>query len=456
MIGLFERNTRFMANQDKCLTVAVETHGCKLNQADSLILSREFQAAGFDVVPTSSPCDVYVVNTCSVTHVADRKGRHSARAAKRRNPHSKVIVTGCYAERDMETIEAIEEVDLVFGNTSKTQIVKTVAKALNLEGIPTEPFPDFHLSDYSWRNRAMLKIQEGCNQICAYCIVPYVRGRERSVPIGEILESIFRFEREGFREVVLTGTQLGSYGFDLQDTTLIDLISSVLKYTEIPRIRLSSLQPQEIDLKLLGLWKDSRLCPHFHIPLQSGSDAVLKRMRRKYSAADFSKAVDMVRDQVQDASITSDIIVGFPGETREDYQKTLSLCEEAGFSDVHVFKFSPRPGTSANHLLDDVPAHEKSERSSVLIEAGKKSFSEFRRKYHEKTMKVLWEPETPGSHKGQLITGLTPNYIRVQSPAGSVVEPLSDVVLRFNSEDPYGDMGIFSEHSLSEISSPIC
>lgn len=302
----------------------------------------------------------------------------------------------------------------------------------------------------------MLKIQEGCNQICAYCIVPYVRGRERSVPIGEILESIFRFEREGFREVVLTGTQLGSYGFDLQDTTLIDLISSVLKYTEIPRIRLSSLQPQEIDLKLLDLWKDSRLCPHFHIPLQSGSDAVLKRMRRKYSAADFSKAVDMVRDQVQDASITSDIIVGFPGETREDYRKTLSLCEEAGFSDVHVFRFSPRPGTSANHLLDDVPAHEKSERSSVLIEAGKKSFSEFRRKYHEKTMKVLWEPETPGSHKGQLITGLTPNYIRVQSPARSVVEPLSDVVLRFNSEDPYGDMGIFSEHSLSEISSPIC
>ena len=434
-----------MAKFNKSPTVAVETHGCKLNQSDSLTLSREFQVAGFSVVPTSSPCDIYIVNTCSVTHVADRKGRQSARAAKRRNPQSKVIVTGCYAERDRETIEAIEEVDLVFGNTSKAEIVRTVAKSFHLEATSIEPFPDFHLSDYSVRNRAMLKIQEGCNQVCAYCIVPYVRGRERSVPIREIIESITRFEREGFHEVVLTGTQLGSYGFDLHDTTLIDLISNVLKHTKMPRIRLSSLQPQEINKQLLDLWKDDRLCPHFHIPLQSGSNEILKRMKRKYSAADFTKAVDMVRDQIKDASITSDIIVGFPGERLEDYQKTLNLCEESEFSDVHVFKFSSRPGTSANYLLDDVPAHEKAERSTSLIEAGKKSFAAFRRKYHQRTMKVLWEPETSRSDKGEFITGLTPNYIRVRSWARSAVDPLSEVVLQFDPKDPYGDMGSISE-----------
>ena len=434
-----------MAKFNKSPTVAVETHGCKLNQSDSLTLSREFQVAGFSVVPTSSPCDIYIVNTCSVTHVADRKGRQSARAAKRRNPQSKVIVTGCYAERDRETIEAIEEVDLVFGNTSKAEIVRTVAKSFHLEATSIEPFPDFHLSDYSVRNRAMLKIQEGCNQVCAYCIVPYVRGRERSVPIREIIESITRFEREGFHEVVLTGTQLGSYGFDLHNTTLIDLISNVLKHTKIPRIRLSSLQPQEINQKLLDLWKDDRLCPHFHIPLQSGSNEVLKRMKRRYFAADFTKAVDMVRDQIKDASITSDIIVGFPGESWEDYRKTLTLCEESEFSDVHVFKFSSRPGTSANYLLDDVPAHEKAERSTSLIEAGKKSFAAFRRKYHLRTMKVLWEPETSGSDKGEFITGLTPNYIRVRSWARSAVDPLSEVVLQFDPKDPYGDMGSISE-----------
>ena len=172
--------------------------------------------------------------------------------------------------------------------TVAVETVRTVAKSFYLEATPIEPFPDFHLSDYSVRNRAMLKIQEGCNQVCAYCIVPYVRGRERSVPIREIIESITRFEREGFHEVVLTGTQLGSYGFDLHDTTLIDLISNVLKHTKIPRIRLSSLQPQEIDQKLLDLWKDNRLCPHFHIPLQSGSNEVLKRMKRRYFAADFT------------------------------------------------------------------------------------------------------------------------------------------------------------------------
>jgi len=430
-----------MVKINKSLTVAVETHGCKLNQSDTLTLSREFQVAGFSVVPTSAPCDVYIVNTCSVTHVADRKGRQSARAAKRRNPNSKVIVTGCYAERDKKAIEAIEEVDLVFGNTSKAEIVTTVAKSFHLEATTIEPFPDFHLSDYSGRNRAMLKIQEGCNQVCAYCIVPYVRGRERSVPISEIIESISRFEREGFHEVVLTGTQLGSYGFDLQETTLIDLISNVLKHTKMPRIRLSSLQPQEINKKLLDLWKDDRLCPHFHIPLQSGSNKVLKRMKRKYSTADFTKAVDMVRDEIKDASITSDIIVGFPGESRDDYQKTLNLCEESEFSDVHVFKFSSRPGTSANYLLDDVPAHEKAERSTSLIEAGKKSFSAFRGKYHQRTMKVLWEPETAGSDKGAFITGLTPNYIRVRSRTRSTGGPLSEVVLQFDPKHPYGDMG---------------
>ena len=434
-----------MAKVDKPVTVAVETHGCKLNQADSLVLSKEFQVAGFSIVPAYSPSDVYVVNTCTVTHVADRKGRQAARAAKKRNPNATVVVTGCYAERDRESIEAIEEVDFVFGNTSKTDLVKTVSEIVGAEVTTVEHFTDFHMADYSGRNRAMLKIQEGCNQVCSYCIVPYVRGRERSVPIAEIIKNISRFEREGFHEVVLTGTQLGSYGFDLQDTTQVDLISCVLERTKIPRIRLSSLQPQEIDVKLLDLWDNKRLCPHFHVPLQSGSNEVLKRMKRKYSSDDFARALKMVRGQVPGASITSDIIVGFPGESNEDYLRTQRLCEESDFSDVHIFKFSSRPGTAAHHLLDNVPPTLKSERSANLIEIGKRSFSEFRRKYDGRTMQVLWESKKSGFDDEKNVTGLTSNYIRVEALVRNTNETLSEVVLKFDEIDPYGNMGVLSD-----------
>ena len=269
-------------------TVAIETHGCKLNQADSEVLARRFMSAGYNVVPLGDGPDIYVLNSCTVTHVADAKARQALRAARRRNPSLTVVATGCYAQRAPDQLRRVEGVDLVLGNFEKSRIVEAVLQARGVTTVScAEGKEGVIRSESLGRTRAMVKIQEGCNQVCAYCIVPKVRGRERSIPPEELVRLVRQRIGEGYKEVVLTGTQLGSYGFDLPEgTELKTLIETVLSRTEIERLRVSSLQPQEITPELLKLWKDPRLCPHFHMPLQSGSDAVLARMRRRYSADD--------------------------------------------------------------------------------------------------------------------------------------------------------------------------
>ena len=301
-------------------SVAIETHGCKLNQADTAALAARFRSAGFDLVSTDQPADVYLVNSCTVTHTADRKARHSLRLARRRNPAATIVATGCYAERDPTALSRLSEVDLVAGNRDKVGLVAEVLAMRGQEattcGTGSDEIP---LSPRTLRTRAFVKIQEGCDQVCAYCIVPKVRGRERSIPAATIVSQIRQLEDVGYREVVLTGTQLGTYGFDLGPqgpTTLTGLLAEILEGTGIDRIRVSSLQPQEIDDSLIGLWANDRLCPHFHLPLQSGSDPVLRRMRRRYTAAQYAGAVELIKERMPQAGLTADVIAGFQARPR--------------------------------------------------------------------------------------------------------------------------------------------
>ena len=423
--------------------VAIETLGCKLNQADSLKMGDEFSCAGFSLVDTESECDIYIINTCTVTHVADRKGRQSIRRAKRKNPDSIVIVTGCYAENDRNGLEKLTEVDLVVGNTQKSEIVN-----LTLDELATRPITAFNspvvhqVEGIQKANRAMLKIQEGCDQMCSYCIVPKVRGRERSVPVKDLIDQANDLHARGYKEIVLTGTQLGSYGFEFDGTSLKTLLNDLISNTDINRIRVSSVQPQEFSEELLNLWDNERLCPHFHIPLQSGSDRILGLMRRRYDSKLFLEAIENVRSRVNRASITTDVIVGFPGETEADHVATKLVCDVAKFSDMHVFKFSRRNGTIAAHLEDNVPYQVKARRSRELISMGEKYFSDFRMKMDGSSENVLWEIKNVDTNEPKFVYGLTENYVRVQGRRESIESDLEELVVRYDFAKPIGPMRV--------------
>ncbi len=393
-------------------TVLIETHGCKLNQADSQALSRGFVRSGYRVVDSGQPADVYVLDTCSVTHLADRKARQALRAARRRNPAALIVATGCYAQREPGALEALPEVDLVLGNTQKARLVEEVVALRNDPLTPCAVGQERDARPVR-RTRAMVKIQEGCNQVCAYCIVPKVRGRERSIPPDALLAQVLALEEEGFREVALTGTQLGSYGFDIPGAGLARLIEMLLNKTTIPRIRVSSVQPQEMGEDLLGLWQDSRLCPHFHIPLQSGSDATLRRMRRRYTTELFARTVERVRSSAPGASITTDVLVGFPGESEEEFLETYRFCRDIRFSDMHVFPYSVRPGTSAAHFRDRVDPAARARRAGLLLQLAREHALSFRRSLLGQSRPVLWEGTEGTGNCDGMWSGLTDDYVRV-------------------------------------------
>ena len=394
-------------------TVYIETHGCKLNQADSQVLAQRFTQAGYRLAEEPGQADVHVVNTCTVTHVADSKARHALRDAHRRNPGGLVVATGCYAQRAPQQLTQVEGVGLVLGNTQKDVLVDRVSAALGLQEVPCSTgAPEPIEAAASLRTRAMVKIQEGCDQVCAYCIVPKVRGRERSIHPDALIAQVRRFVDEGFQEVVLTGTQLGTYGFDISGVSLAVLISRILRQTSMPRLRVSSLQPQELNDELLDLWDNPRLCPHFHVPLQSGSAAVLKAMRRRYSPQQYIEAVESVRRRVPRAAITADVIVGFPGETREQFQETYEVCRDVQFAGLHVFPYSKRPGTSAAYLEPRVEDREKRLRMESVLSLAKEQAQSYRRNLLGTTCGVLWE--TGRSVAGAKVwSGLTDNYVRV-------------------------------------------
>jgi threonylcarbamoyladenosine tRNA methylthiotransferase MtaB len=325
------------------------------------------------------------------------------RAAHRQNPNVFIIATGCYAQRVPSELENIEGVNRIVGNNEKSNllhVLKTIPqKVQTIRTLTTAAAP--------FRTRSFLKIQDGCQNYCAYCIVPFVRVNETSVPDDSIVDEIKRREAEGYQEIVLTGTRVGGYNFSGLD--LRGLLQRILVETKIPRIRLSSIQPQEISPELITLWKNNRLCPHFHLSLQSGSAGVLKRMNRRYSPEDYQNVVDLIRQEVPAVAITTDVIVGFPGETDKEFGESLALCKEYGFARIHVFSYSPRTGTEAARMTGQVPEKVKKERSRRMLALAEESARKFKESFAGETLDVLWEKQTEDGDW----TGITGNYIRV-------------------------------------------
>ena len=418
-----------MKTNSKQTSVALESLGCKLNQAELQLLAGQLVAAGYRVVGADEKADIYVLNTCTVTHVADRKSRHLLNMARRRNPAVRIVALGCYAEREPQALSSIAGVELVLGNEQKWRLAELLGNS-SPDSHPLIPDPSGE------RTRAFLKIQDGCRNFCAYCIVPLVRSVVSSVPAAEGLAQIKAHEAAGFKEVVLTGTEIGAY--DCAGVDLKGLLNLILKETNIPRARLSSLQPCHITPALVSLWKNKRFCPHFHLSLQSGCDSVLKRMKRRYSVADYHRAVELIRESVPDAAITTDVIGGFPGETDNEFEESCEFCRKIQFARIHVFPYSPRPGTAAAAMAGQVAEKVKKARCAHMLALAKESAAAFHKMFLGKTMEVLWEQQVNG-----VWSGLTGNYIKVYiKSAGDLTNRIMPVKL----VKPYRD-GLWGEIS---------
>jgi len=390
-------------------TVALDSLGCKLNQAEIQQLGRQLSTAGYKLVAPEDKADIYILNTCTVTHVADRKARHMLRLARRRNPATHIVALGCYAQRAEKELEQMGDVDLVIGNDRKWDLPRL------LNGLKRSISSSHQeICTDNCRTRAFVRVQDGCRNFCAYCVVPLVRSREESVPVGQVIEQVHELESAGTKEIVLTGTEIGIYfdnGLDLKG-----LLERILSETSVLRLRLSSLQPPEITPELVGLWKDSRLCPHFHLSLQSGSDTILRRMKRRYTIDEYRRKVELVRNSVPDVAITTDIIVGFPGETEIAFQETCDFCRQMEFARIHVFPYSPRPGTEAASFPQRIPEKIKKERSRQMLAVADDSSRRFRQRFLGKSMATLFEQKS-GIHW----TGLTGSYIKLYVKSSEVL-----------------------------------
>jgi threonylcarbamoyladenosine tRNA methylthiotransferase MtaB len=427
-------------------TAALVALGCKVNQAETRQWSTELARVGVELVEYGRAADLYIVNTCTVTHIGDKSSRQMIRRASRANPDGMVVVTGCYASVDAEAVAAIPGVDLVVPNDDKEALVRRLAD----DGLVPEPPPDEpevwrHRSEHpGWvtmapalerKARAFVKVQDGCNSFCTYCIVPKARGPQRSRPIEAIVQEIGVLYNLGYREAVLTGVQIGAYGSDWDrgtrrvrkgsGPTLTALVEQILAKTPMPRIRISSIQPQDWPNGFVDLWRDQRMCRHLHLPLQSGSDSVLKRMGRRYRTDQFANLVSTLRSAMPEVALTADVMVGFPGETDEEHRASAQFIREMGFYEQHIFRYSARPGTSATRMADDVPSEAKKRRSEELHALDRALRVAYRRRFLGHTMDVLWEerasattlarakPVSDGSVTRPTWSGLTDNYLRV-------------------------------------------
>jgi threonylcarbamoyladenosine tRNA methylthiotransferase MtaB len=392
-----------MREETGMVRVALDSLGCKLNQAETELLARRLAGAGYRLVSADDVADVYILNTCTVTHTADSKSRHWLRLAHRRNPAALLIATGCYAERAPQELAGIDGVGLIVGNEQKPRLPELLEKSGCVGGGRATSTGG---GDTAFRTRAFVKIQDGCNSFCAYCIVPLVRGREMSLPDEQVVGEVGDRVSDGYKEVVLTGVKVGSY--DHNGVSLKGLLGHILAGTGVVRLRLSSLQPPEISDDLIGLWRDRRLCRHFHLSLQSGSDRVLGWMGRRYSTGDYQQAVDLIRAQVPEAAVTTDIIVGFPGETSAEFEQSYNFCRQMEFARIHVFPYSPRQETEAARMPGQVGDRAKKQRGQKILALAKESAQTFSRRFLGKTMPVLWEKQMDG-----IWSGHTDNYIKV-------------------------------------------
>jgi threonylcarbamoyladenosine tRNA methylthiotransferase MtaB len=407
-------------------TVSFYTLGCKVNQYETQMLKERFSEAGYDIAGEEEFADIYIINTCTVTNLSDRKSRQYIRRMKKINPDAVIAVTGCYAQTDPETASEIEGVCIVAGTNEKAELVKYVEEYIEKNGktrssVESHILPYEELSEYEdtgiitsmdSRTRAYIKVQEGCNRFCSYCIIPYARGKVRSRRLDEIVEEARQLVSNGFKELVLTGINTALYGTENEGLKGIEsLVAAISDIEGEFRIRLSSLEPNVVDADTVrNLMKYDKLCHHMHLSVQSGSDSVLKRMNRNYSYEDYLKIVSALKEADENYAITTDIIVGFPGETEEEFQKSIYAVNEVGFSAVHTFRYSKRRGTKAADMPDQIDGNTKNRRSEQLIQVSAKATRTFNVRNIGTVRRVLFEKFD--DEKGML-EGHTDNYIKV-------------------------------------------
>jgi threonylcarbamoyladenosine tRNA methylthiotransferase MtaB len=394
------------------MKVYLDMVGCRLNQSEIETFARQFRSVGHSVVPTPEEADLVVINTCTVTHKADADSRKKIRQAARAGVE-KIVVTGCWATLQPHLAATLPNVQLVVPNQEKEclvpQILHLPPESFDLEPLIREPLPGARR-----KTRAFIKVQDGCDNRCTFCITTIARGASRSRLVEEVLADVQAAINGGTQEVVLTGVHLGSWGHDLHPPRhLKDLIQTLLHHTDILRLRLSSLEPWDLDEDFFELWADQRLCRHLHLPLQSGSRVVLRRMARKTTPEAYRRLIAIARAAIPEVAITTDIIVGFPGESETEFARSLEFVAQMEFARGHVFAFSPRPGTAAAHMPDQVPQSTRQERSARMRVVFRKSAEAFRSRFLGQTVSVLWEAASGYGPEGWQMSGLTDNYLRV-------------------------------------------
>ena len=446
-------------------TVSFYTLGCKVNQYETNAMEQQFIKNNYEIVENTQKADIYVINTCTVTNMAERKSRQMLRRVKEINPSAVLVVCGCYAQVAKNELEQIQEINIILGINEKNEIVQIVenymekmaeqdkrSQEAEIDDVSKQKeFLDFGDVTYTEKNRAVVKVQDGCNMFCSYCIIPYARGRIRSRKIESVVSEIKKIAKEEIKEVVITGIHVASYGkdFDNENTSkkirLIDLLEAINKIDGIDRIRLSSLEPTIVDEEFATrLSKLDKICDHFHLSLQSGCDETLKRMNRKYTTQIYRDAVATLRKYYPEASFTTDVIVGFPGETDEEFAKTYEFLKEIDFYRLHVFKYSPRRGTVAEKMPNQIDGNKKEEKSNKLIELSNSTENKHNQSYIGKTVKVLFEEFEDGFFKGH-----TTNYMMVkvageEEQSDKFVNKILDVKIKENNDETRELIGILS------------
>ena len=429
---------------------ALHNLGCKVNAYETEAMQHLLEEAGYEIVPFTQKADVYVINTCSVTNMADRKSRQMLHKAKKNNPDSIVVAAGCYVQTSEKEVLNDLSVDIVIGNDRKHDLVRLLEE-YSLDSVNDtvddindgkHDFEELFIDQTKEHTRAFIKVQDGCNQFCSYCIIPYARGRVRSRRFENVIAEVERLAANGFKEVVLTGIHLSSYGVDFEEATgLLELIQAVNAVKGIERIRLGSLEPKIVTEHFASeLSKLDKICPHFHLSLQSGCDATLKRMNRKYTTKEYEKGCELLRKYFVHPAITTDVIVGFPGETEKEFEQTKAYLEHIHFYEMHIFKYSKRKGTRAAVMPDQIDEQVKAARSEKLIALGHDMSKEFRKFYIGKNEEVLFEEKAVIGDK-EYFVGYTKEYVKVakktdenlenQIVSGRISGMLTDEILLF-------------------------
>ena len=440
-------------------TVAIHSLGCKVNSYEAESMEHLLKQAGYTIVPFDEniTADIYIINTCSVTNIADRKSRQMLHKSKKINPDAIVVAAGCYVNADTKKAAEDNAVDIVLGNNCKINIVEALENYYkdknNSEMVvdfkEKQEYEELKLDEVSTHTRAYIKIQDGCNQFCSYCIIPYTRGRIRSRDIDEIEEEVTKLVSKGFKEVVLTGIHLTSYGVDNNKGSLLEVIMRLDKIEGLQRIRLGSLEPRVITEEFAKTLSSSKkICPHFHLSLQSGCDTVLKRMNRKYTTQEYYDKCCILRKYFNNPAITTDVIVGFPQETEEEFEATKVFLEKVHFYEMHIFKYSRRKGTVADRMEGQVDEKVKTQRSAILLELENKMSKEYRQQHIGKTEEVLIE-EIVSENGKDYFMGFTPDYIRVKIACDTALDnseyinTIKKVYMKELSDDGIVVTGIF-------------